>query len=132
MALVGVPGLGQQGSTDHEEEGMSRKTYHVTRKGDHWQGGLAGASRASVKAGTKCVAGAAVAEISPANPPCGFQEGSFTWTIPMQYRKKDDTTDSGTEFDTVCRVFSIEDDGTMTVTKDDATVCTVTRSPSPP
>ena len=61
----------------------------------------------------------------------GFANGSCTWAIPMQYRKWNNTTGAGIDFATVNQVFTIDDTGTMTVTKDDVSECTVTRSPTP-
>lgn len=46
----------------------TRKTYHVTKKDDHWQGKVAGADRASVTAPTKTEAVAKTKGFAKAAP----------------------------------------------------------------
>lgn len=47
---------------------MMRKTYHVTKKGDHWQGKLVGAERASVVETTKAEAVTKTKDLAKAAP----------------------------------------------------------------
>ncbi len=73
------------------------------------------------------IAGVSPPGIDPAMLP--FSTGSYTWVIPYHYRSITSTTTVGTYFADIHQVFTMAAGGTMTVTKTDGSICTVTRTP---
>jgi len=74
-------------------------------------------------------AGAAPPGIPPGFVQGGFTDGTFTWAIPMNYRCVDNAAGAGINFATINQVTTIKKDGTLSVTKDDAAICKVSRTP---
>lgn len=69
--------------------------------------------------------------LRPTLVPGGFTAGGYNWNIPYEYRSATNPG-GGIQFTTVRQNFKMTADGTMTVVKDDDTICRVTRSPNQP
>jgi len=67
--------------------------------------------------------------VHPNLVPGGYTNGGFTWEINMNYRSVDNPGGQGIHFTTINQIFSLQQDGTMSVTKDDADICKVSRTP---
>jgi hypothetical protein len=62
-------------------------------------------------------------------PTGGFTNGSYTWAIKMKYRDAADQNGAEVEFATVNQVTTIKNTGEMIITKNDSSICKVSRTP---
>lgn len=83
-------------------------------------------------AGTVDTAGFPPPGIAPDTVAGGFKAGGFTWVIPYEFKCATDADATAAKFTDVNQKFIITAAGTMTVTKDDATIAKVTRAKGDP
>jgi hypothetical protein len=70
--------------------------------------------------------------IAPDTVAGGFKAGGFAWVIPYEFKCATDADATAAKFTDVTQKFTITAEGTMTVTKDDATIAKVTRAKGDP